>query len=202
MVPGVGPGDPRTQADPGTAPWSAVARLNVAAVSRCTAVAIQPHWAATAAHCLWNRRLGRAAPLDSLHLLFGYDSGRFAQHVRPDRVVMVPGHDAALLHLPDPAPFALPPLDAAVPPGAALLLAGYGRDRAERLVVDSACHALPSPDPAQLRHDCAGTSGSSGGPLVVPTASGWRLAGLQVAARVDGAGGIAVPGTVLLRAIP
>ena len=51
---------------------------------------------------------------------------------------------------------------------------------------------------ARLRHDCAGTPGHRGAPLLVRGADGvWRIAGLEVAAFRAGRGGIAVSAATL-----
>ena len=215
LLPGVGGSDPRISADPGKAPWSAVLRLQVAGVSRCTAVMVGPAWAATAAHCLWNKRLGRVVPVGSVHLLFGYDAGGFTRHAVPDGMRFAPGADAAaggprgtdlvLLHVSPAVLEFVPPVRGAVPPGTPLQMAGFGQDRAERLVVDPGCRALGMVSDGAgaplLRHDCSGTRGSSGGPVLVMTGEGWRLAGVQVGAGL-GAGGVAVPGSVILGVLP
>ena len=48
-----------------------------------------------------------------------------------------------------------------------------------------------------LRHDCAGTRGTSGGPVLVDTPDGWRVAGVQVAGNQNDVGGLAVPATAI-----
>ena len=215
LLPGVGSDDHRIPADPGLAPWSAVLRLQVAGVSRCTAVMVAPDLAATAAHCLWNKRLGHVVPVGSVHLLFGYDAGGFTRHAIPDAIRFPEGaepsaptprgSDLALLHIDPPARDMLPPATAPILPGTPLLLGGFGQDRAQRLAIDPSCRALgvvTGPDGRPLlRHDCDGTRGTSGGAVVVQTADGWRLAGIQVGAEREGAGGVAVPAEAVARLI-
>ena len=206
-VPGVGQFDPRVQADPTRPPWSAIALLLVPGVSRCTAVAVAPHWMATAAHCLYSRALGHVVPAGSVHLLVGYRSGDYRQLMLADAVHLAPGaepgaheprgSDLALLHVADTLTAILPP--ASVPPGAAMQLGGFGQDRAERLVIDPDCTvsgAVPGADGQPLlQHDCSGTRGTSGGALVVRTgADRWNLAGVQVAAELGRSAGLAIPG--------
>ena len=84
---------------------------------------------------------------------------------------------------------------------ARLMAGGFSQDRAERMQADPSCTALgyrPGPAGPVLLHDCAGTRGTSGGPLLTqgPGAS-WRVAGVQVAGNVDDAGGVAVPAAAI-----
>ena len=194
-------------------PWAAIARLQVPGVSRCTAVIVQPNFAVTAAHCLTKPGLGHFVQASSIHILLGYSGGGFTRHIVPDAVILPRGASAAgsphgadfaLLHFAPPAVRTLP-LDAtAVAPGTALLLAGFNQDRIERMAVDPACHALgvSAGETPVLGHNCAGTHGTSGGPLLVgDDAAGYRVAGIQVAGW-DGAGGVAVPAATIRRMLP
>ena len=217
-LPGLGAIDPRTEADQTGLPWSAVALLLIPGVARCTAVAVAPHWAVTAAHCINHRALGHAAPPSSIHLVFGYRSGDYTRLLVPTAIRLpagadpaateVRGTDVAFLHVAETLTDLLPPTDAG--PGATVALGGYGQDRAERLAIDPHCTVLaqvPAADHAPvLQHGCSGTRGVSGGALAMEVAPGtWRLAGMAVAAQIGGAGGYAVPGgrlATLLAALP
>ena len=206
-LPGVGRFDPRVEADPALPPWSAIALLLIPRVSRCTAVAVAPHWIATAAHCVYNRALDRVAPAPSIHLLLHYRSGDYSQLLSPDALRFpsgadpglhaLRGSDFVLLHVPATLTDILPPV--AAPPGTAMQLGGFGQDRAERLVIDPDCTVsgtVPGTDGQDLlRHDCSGTRGTSGGALVVRTGPNqWGLAGVQVAAELGRSAGFAVSG--------
>lgn len=217
-LPGLGTIDPRTPADQTSLPWSAVALLLVPGVARCTAVAVAPHWAVTAAHCIHHRALGHAAPPSSIHLVFGYRSGDYTRLFIPDAIrlpagadpaaTQVRGTDVAFLHVVETLTDLLPPTVAG--PGAAVALGGFGQDRAERLAIDPACTVLAEVQAADaqpvLQHGCTGTRGVSGGALATEVAPGtWRLAGMAIAAQLAGAGGYAVPGgrlATLLAALP
>ncbi len=213
LLPGIGPHDPRVGADPRSAPWSAVARVNIPGVSRCTAVFVAAHWAATAAHCLGQRMLGHAAPASAIHVLLGYADGAYTRHLQPDAVHVDPdaaegpgrhwGSEVALLHFTEAVDDVLPPMAGPVAAGTALALAGYGQDRAERLLVDRACTAQPTAADDDGRpvlvHDCNGTWGTSGGAVVAWATGRWWLAGVQVAARSDGPGGLAAPASAVTR---
>ena len=196
-------------------PWAALARLQIPGVSRCTAFLVAPQTAVTAAHCLYGRRLGHFVPPGSVHILTGYDRGRFVRHEVAQSYTLAPGYDPqsgpsaraldlAILHF--AAPLALPGqtlslLDGPVPPGAALALGGYGQDRAEALLADTACTAQGTAGAgaaAMLVHDCEGTLGTSGAPLLARDAAGaWGVAGVQATGRANGAGGTAIPASAV-----
>jgi protease YdgD len=215
LLPGVGAHDPRVAVDVRQAPWSALAKLQIPGVTRCTAVLVAPRVALTAAHCLYGRRLGHFLPPGSVHVLNGYAAGFYAGHAvavsyriaagydptRPDRTR---GLDAAMLILASPlnaAPLALAPPEPQVRP-AAVRLGGYSQDRAEMIMADNNCRitgaGLDRGGHPLLRHDCVATHGASGAPLLSADGAGsWRIAGLEVGALVGGAGGVAVPAGVL-----
>jgi protease YdgD len=211
-LPGLGPGDGRVRIDPAAWPWTAVARLQIPGVSRCTAVLIGPTKALTAAHCLWERRLGHFAPADTIHVLSRYTAGGFAGHTVAASYQVSPGFnptrpdadraaDVAVVTLAEPLGGGVLALAAAPPPGAPAMLGGYNQDRAEVIEADTACHVVAVRS-ALLVHDCAGTRGTSGAPLLVRGPDGaWRVAGLQVAAFTGHSGGVAVAASVLQDAL-
>ncbi len=92
----------------------------------------------------------------------------------------------------------LPLPTAPAPAGQDIALGGFGQDREERLQADLHCRILaPATDGAGrplLRHSCSATRGTSGAPLLARDPDGtWHIAGMNVAASQDGAGGIALP---------
>ena len=198
-LPGVGTADGRTIVDPVAVPWRSLARLQVPGEARCTAVVVGPRTVLTAAHCLWGRRLRRYMPAASVHVLTGYAAGRFARHSlavgyrlgaeRPNG----PETDFAVVTLAEPigdAPLALADSDPAV--GTGVVLGGYNQDRAEVIEADLTC-AITGHVGGRLLHGCDATHGTSGAPLLARGPDGgWRIVGLQVAAFVGRAGGIAV----------
>ena len=190
--PGVGAHDARRIVDAQAPPWDALARLQVPGTARCTAVLIAPRLALTAAHCLWSAHLQRYVPPDMIHVLTRYRRGAFAGHALAVATRIDRGLDVAEVTLAAPLGtdllgFAPPPA-----PGTPAMLGGYNQDRVELIEADTGCHVIAD-DGVRLRHDCEGTHGTSGAPLLVHGADGaWRIAGLQVAAFLHAAGGIAV----------
>ena len=208
---GVGSDDRRIPVSTAVMPWAALARLQVPGVSRCTAFLVDFQTAVTAAHCLYSRRLGGFVPAGSVHVLVGYDKGAFTKHAVAASFVVAQGYDPgagpragaedlAVVRFTQPVTDAariLPLSDRELPVGTPVMLAGYGQDRAEALLADTACtvqgHAGAG-GTAVLVHDCEGTRGTSGAPLLVRVgATEWRVVGVQVTGRADGAGGTAVP---------
>lgn len=209
-LPGIGSGEARISVDALAMPWAAVARVQVPGVSRCTGFLVGPQTVVTAAHCLYGRRFGHFMPPTSVHVLLGYADGAFARHevaafyriAEGYEPLMPGGQGADLAALTLTAPVAGPGgslmlAEKPVPTASPLMLGGYGQDRAERIAADLSCRSLGYTAGADgglmLVHDCAGTRGTSGGPVLVQTPAGWRVAGVQVAANRAGAGGLAVP---------
>lgn len=206
ILPGLGPAARRTAVDIDAAPWRGVVRVQTELGERCTGFLLAPDLVATAGHCLYLPKVRRfIAPAD-IHVLLGVDLDRFRAHARVARFIVPPGYDPAresrtmrldrafltLGRTLGTAASRLPIASVMPPPGSAIAVGGYGQDREEKLVADLHCHLLGTVD-GIIHHDCAGTRGSSGAPLLWQDATGtWRVLGIEVAANVAGVGGLAV----------
>jgi len=194
-LPGLGATDPRVEVDVSQPPWRAVGRVQTELGGRCTGFLVAPAVVLTAAHCLFLPRVGHFIQPHSVHFVVGYAFGVFAGHARVVAYRVADGADWAALRLDAPLGAGgrvLPLLPRPLEPGAAVALGGYDRDRAEVMTADLACHVIAQVG-TSLRHDCAGTSGTSGAPLLYRDPAGtWWVAGLQVAAVVGQVGGMAL----------
>lgn len=208
VLPGVGGSRDRVLVDASTAPWRSLARFQIPGNSRCTAVLIGPRTVLTAAHCLWNPRRHFYMPPGTMHALAGYAFGEFAHHALAESYRLGapqptgPESDFAIVTLAAPIGDAPLPLAETDPPvGTPVALGGYNRDRNEVIEADLHC-MIVAVFPGRLVHNCAGTYGTSGAPLLARGADGaWRIVGLQVAAFAEHAGGIAVPASRLRQAL-
>jgi protease YdgD len=214
VLPGIGPADPRRPVDAAAQPWRALGRVQTELGGRCTGTLVGPATVLTAAHCLVAPRTGRLVQPRSVHFLLGYHLGEWAARGRVAAIRVGPGYDPetrrprgadwAILTLERPiaapADRILPLLPAVPPPRTPLRLGGYQQDRPEVLLADSACQVLGlRADPVglpMLLHDCAGTRGASGAPLLAQGPDGrWGVAGVASSVAVEAALGAAVPVT-------
>jgi protease YdgD len=213
LLPGLGAHDPRGRLDPGKMPWRAVGKLQVASLNVrqfCTATLIGPSTVLTAAHCAFNQRTLHYYLPGSLHFLIGYDGSGYAGHAvgvkletgpgfDPSRPSETRGSDWALIWLDTrlgSADRILPIIDQVPEIGSTVMLGGYQQDHPLVLMADTNCQvvgrAADSAGRLLLRHNCTGTSGVSGAPLLIETNGKWYTAGVDVAAEPGIASGIAV----------
>ncbi len=214
-LPGIGSAEPRQSADIGQAPWRSVGRVQTELGGRCTGVLVAMNRVLTAAHCLLSPRSGQFVQPSSVHFLLGYDRGEFTGVSRVVAFTVGQGYhpgaqtvgaDWAVLALAHPigSPERVLPLLRDGPrPRTPVMLGGYQQARPEVLMADTACRLLGQfRDPsgrAVLAHDCAGTRGASGSPLLArsPDGARWGVIGVLSAVNPDFTLGYAVPAAAI-----
>jgi protease YdgD len=208
--------DERARIAPPGYPFDAVGRVERGGDGYCTGVLVAADRVVTAAHCLWDRELGRLVPPARLHFVAGFRRGDYRGHAKVRAVRVDPelrfdarGRPSRLdldyveLTL-ERAVAGVTPLELAPPrsAGRELVRVGYGRSRPYLPTSTGPCLPIEASSSARLLvHDCPAQDGDSGGPLLVQDGTGWRVAAIQVA-NVNEAGravGIAVP---LARQLP
>lgn len=196
--------------DPTQSPWDAIGQLETASGNLCTATLISPHLALTAGHCLLTPPKGK--PDKAMVLRFVSQKGlwRYEIHGIEGRVDpglgkrlkadgdgwIVPPAAAAwdfglvVLRYPPSGITPLPlfagdkdALTAALKEaGRKVTQSGYPEDHLNTLYSHQDCIVTGWAQNAVLSHQCDTLPGDSGSPLMLKTAAGWQLIGVQSSA--------------------
>ena len=214
IVPGIGAHDPRIPLNPDTIPWRSVGKIwsmiGLGHAATCTGALVGPSTVLTAAHCMFNPSTQQRVLPGSVHFQIG-DAARlninFAMGVKveigpgynPARPSEAMGSDWALITLNTELGSAdriLPISREAPAVGSVVMLGGYQRDHYYLLMADPQCRIIGRFVDASgrllLRHNCAGTGGASGAPLLIDKGGKWYAVGIDIAAAPGLAAGIAV----------
>lgn len=202
-VPGLGPVDTRRPVPAAEPPFHAIALVETSAGGRCTGAMVAPRVVLTAAHCLVAADARRLVPPRAVTVRLGGASARGAalrsgpgfdpRREEPWRA------DWALVTLAAPLGEGrvLPLLREAPAEGTPATLPAWQHDRPDVLLADRGCRVVLvgtfGPQGILVGHNCAGTVGSSGAPLLVPAPGGYAIAGVQVKAALGRPLGVAVP---------
>jgi protease YdgD len=162
----------------------AVGKLQIAFHQSCTATLVGPATVVTAAHCAFNPRTQRYHLPGSLHFLFGYDGSRYAGHAIGIKIETGPGYDPSrpretigsdwvLISLDTPlgsSDRVLPMIGKLPQTGSTIILGGYQQDHPLVLMADTDRRVVgqvtDSAGRLLLWHNCTGTRGVSGAPLL------------------------------------
>lgn len=195
---------------PASAPWDAIGQLETASGNLCTATLISPHLALTAGHCLLTPPRGKPDKAIALRFvsqkgIWRYDIHTIEGRVEPslgrrlkadgDGWVVPPSAaswDFGVIMLRNP-PGGITPLPLFSGDKAALITAlkasdrkvtqaGYPEDHLDSLYSHNDCLVTGWAQNTVLSHQCDTLPGDSGSPLMLKTADGWQLIGVQSSA--------------------
>ncbi|MCU6666180.1 MAG: trypsin-like serine peptidase [Silvania sp.] len=203
--------DDRTRVtDPARSPWDAIGQLETASGNLCTATLITPHLALTAGHCLLTPPKGKPDKAVALRFVSQKGVWRYEIHGIEGRVEpslgkrlkadgdgwIVPpsaaSWDFGLVVLRYP-PSGITPLPVFAGDKADLTAAlkvadrkvsqaGYPEDHLDMLYTHQDCIVTGWAQTSVLSHQCDTLPGDSGSPLMLKTAEGWQVIGVQSSA--------------------
>ncbi|MEM8703801.1 MAG: trypsin-like peptidase domain-containing protein [Pseudomonadota bacterium] len=193
-------------------PWHSIGRVNRAgykSVSSCTGTLIAPNLVLTAAHCIVSPKTKKKLPADEVLFIAGVRRDQYAARLEAECLLVPEGYvpagrpkisnihkDLGLIVLKEPSTlFPLPPLtpdeSRRLRQTTRFLSVGYRRSRPYLPTVVSSCSVLGSQEDVWIT-DCNTESGASGGPLMVNTIFGPRVAAVM-SSKINDERSIVVP---------
>lgn len=193
-------------------PWHSIGRVNrggYRSVSSCTGTLVTPNVVLTAAHCIVSPKTQKVIPADEVFFIAGVRRDEYAARLEAECLLTVEGYvsrsrpriseihkDVGLIVLKEPSDlFPLPPLtqeeSKRLRASTRFLSVGYRRSRPFLPTVVSSCSVIGANSNVWIT-DCNTETGASGGPLMVNTLFGPRVAAVM-SAKINDERSIVVP---------